>query len=268
MFSLGDQTLARLWAALIALNFVAYTWYGWGGFGHHQIDTYQSSYVIAQIASGRLPYVDFSYYFGPLAVSLYGAALRLTGVHLEALYALGTLTAAFATLLLWRLGAELELPLHARGAVALLFVNGFVFNDAYATRLFNWVMPYCHSSTHAMVMLMLSLLFVFRWQRDPSRVNALAWGLTTSGVLLNRPDIGCVYAVTGALYLLRESGRLEMAWLCGLLPTLMIYGWFALEISWRNLIFENLFWVGHDPRINPYQNLIGAPAHFGGHRHP
>jgi hypothetical protein len=255
------------WWLLIGLNFGLLAWLNWACYGHYQIDTYQSFYVVAAIARGESPYTDFAYYFGPLAIGIYAAVMKITGVHLATLYGLGLATVAAMLPLLWLLARELGLPVHLRAGCCLVFLNAFAFNQSYV-RLFNWVVPYCHSSTHSILMLTGGLLFQFHWHRHRTRSSALGWGLCAAGVILNRPDLGCAYALISLLdgaIASRARSAEAVTWLVGfLLPTVAIYGWYASRIGWSRLLFENLLWVGHDPRVSVQQRAIfvGASEHL------
>lgn len=62
---------------------------------------------MAAIAKGEMSYVDFAYYFGPLAIYLQGWLMRWLGCRLEVLYVTGLLTIILVSVLLYRLVKEL-----------------------------------------------------------------------------------------------------------------------------------------------------------------
>jgi hypothetical protein len=248
------------WPALLSLNFALLARAGWGAYAHYQIDTYQSAYVVGAVARGELPYLDFSYYFGPLALELYGALLGCTGPSLDALFACGLAVIAICCLLIWQIMAGLELPPVVRGSTCMLFLDAFAFNNLDSGRLSNFVFPYSHSSTHALMLMLAGLRLSLAWQKRGGTGLAAAWGLCAAGVLLNRPDVGVVFAVLSLVHLhrlcrgpWRDSLALAAA---ALLPPLAVYGFFASRIGWSRLILQNLLWVGHNPAINGHQRFI------------
>ncbi len=264
--------LPRAWHAVLGLNFLVYAIWGWGCYSHHQIDTYQSSYVAFAIARGQLPYLDFAYYFGPLAVLLEGALLGLTGPSLGALYFVGILTIAATLVALEALAVELKLPPDARAVTQLLFLNGFAFNNAHSVRLFNYVMPYSPASTHAVLFLLVGFCFVLRWLRCRRPTEALGWGLAAAGIALNRPDLGLAFAFCSLLLALRcgplavrgagglrlaDGRRQALALVAGfVLPLALVYGYLASRVGVSRLLFDNLLWMGHHPDHNPHQEFI------------
>ena len=270
---LADQssTSVAVWWVLLALNFALYAGLGWHAYGHFQIDSYQTAYVVEACARGETPYLDFSYYFGPLAIEVYGAVLRLTGMQLEVIAWLGSLVVALALPLIWCLARELGLPVVGRAGVCFLFLNNFAFPAAFI-RLFNWSIPYCHSSTHTILMLLAALLCQRHWRRTGGARWAALWGLCAAGAILNRPDVGVAYAALSLLDLLATTrgrrptwGREWAAWGVGFLPAVLTYGYFAHLVGWSTLIHENLFWTGHDPRLSAQQRFIfgGTPEDLG-----
>lgn len=253
------EPLSRAHLAVLCATFVLHAVVGWGCYSHSQIDTYQSAYLPVALASGQKLYAGAVYYFGPLAVEFYAVALRFTGIHLETLYALGLLTIVVATVLANKLLEQLELAPTARAATLLLFLTAFAFNNLYSVRLFNWVLPYCHSSTHACLAVLATSWLALKARRHtgPSqqRRAVIVAGLASSVAALNRPDLGLVLIALTTLYL-GSSSYLAVA----LLPTVLVYAVYATIAGPRELLFDNLFWSGHNPWNNPHQQAIFGSA--------
>lgn len=244
-----------LWA-LLALQFVGLAWERWGRCGHFQIDSYQSAYCVMAIARGELPYRDFAYYFGALPLYPLAAAVSLSGAGLQALYACGILHCALLMLLLRAWLASLGFGLGLQWCSLCLFLHGFAFNNLQGTRLFNFVMPYCHSSTFAVTFLLLALL---GWQ-SPTRV--WLWGLASAALLLTRLELGLwLLLVSGwrQIWMRLNRSQLALYWGLALGPSLLIYGIWAWQAGLEVLLRENLFWAGHLPQNNPHQRqILGA----------
>lgn len=254
------EPLSKAHLAVLAATYALHAVAGWGCYSHYQIDTYQSAYVPVALAQGHNLYADVTYYFGPLAVELYGAALQVTGIHLETLYALGLLTIALATIVAEKLLQQLRLPPHPRAAALMLFLTAFAFNNLHSVRLFNWVVPYCHSSTQASLAVLATAWLALRARQSQgaTRTRAgIAAGLAASAAALNRPDVGLALIVLSALYL--EQATFVVA---ALVPAGLVYASYASAPG--QLFADNLFWAGHNPQNNPHQQAIfGAPANLG-----
>ncbi len=115
--ALAVAGLAVLWVALTAL-----VWNTWG-----DLDSDTGYDVVAGglVADGRLPYIDFVYYYGPLAPLLAGLVSAVAGPGIGTIVALGfaitalivAATYALARTFVGPLGAFLAAGAHDRGRV-------------------------------------------------------------------------------------------------------------------------------------------------------
>src|SRR5215218_9257254 len=95
------------WAALAGVVLVALllaTWDTWGDLAH---DTGYDFIAGQRVADGQLPYVDFTYLYGPLGAWLSGAAFAVLGTSVSSAVVLGLALTILAVGLTYRLAARL-----------------------------------------------------------------------------------------------------------------------------------------------------------------
>ena len=243
---------------LLVVNGVFLAASNWGKCGHPRVDSYQSTYVLSAVARGETPYLDFSYFFGPFSLYTLGLPMRWLGVHLDVLYWAGMLNVAIGCFLVGLLLSELRVSSSVILGALFLFLNGFGFNNVGHSGLFNYVLPYCHSSVHAVLFLLASVVCLLRWQRNTGTLSLIFWALLGAGVTLNRPVLGSVFLLLSLLMATWVGGRKPALTLaaCWVSPTLLIYGYFAIVSGLEVLLWDNLFWTGHLPQNNVHQQWI------------
>ena len=93
--ALGADVLALAGLAVLGIALAAVAAGTWG-----DLDSYTGYDVVAGslVADGRLPYVDFVYYYGPLAPFLAGLVSAVAGPGVGAIVALGLAITAVALL--------------------------------------------------------------------------------------------------------------------------------------------------------------------------
>jgi dolichyl-phosphate-mannose-protein mannosyltransferase len=233
------DTVAMGALSILGVLLVAYTWNRWGNVDN---DTGYDTLAGWRVAHGQLPYVDYTYYYGPLApfalglFSLVGGDGMVPALVFGLLVACGILTATYA-LARMRLG-----PLGAFLATAL------VLPVAFSSNQFSYVDPHTHSATLAVLLSLLFLLAMNRFSDTQSQrwlVAAGAWG---GLALLTRPEFAAAVLLGAAVWLWarRRSGiALRREVLVFAAPALAIpaavYGAFLTAVSPHRLLFENLY---------------------------
>ena len=222
-------------AVVIGLTLV--TWGTWGDLGR---DTGYDFVAASLVAHGHLPYVDYVYYYGPLAPFLLGFAALLGGgsvltftiVGLVLTYAIVAATYALARTQTGPVGAAIA-------AVATAAI-------AFSPTNLSFVVPHTYSESLAILLGLLFLLALSRAATDPR--GALLAGILAGLVSLTRPEFELAVAAAGVAWLVARArsgsaSRREAIALVApavLVPAL-VYGAFLAFISPHRLFFENLY---------------------------
>jgi hypothetical protein len=237
--AISSDTLALGALAALVAALIAVTWGTWGDLG---ADTGYDLVAGARVAHGQLPYVDFFYYYGPLAPFLLGFAMLLGGTGIGPAVVVGIVLACAVVLATYVLGR-----MHA-GVLGGFLAAAITAPIAFAPTNFSLVMPHTLSVTLA---LLTSLWFLIALRRyaDTGRERWLASaGLAVGLVLLTRPEfVFAVVAAGGAWLALRVrsgmGGRREAAVIAApaLAVPAAVYGAFLTVVPLHRLLFENLY---------------------------
>ena len=233
-----DALALGVLAALVGL-LIAVTWGTWGDLGQ---DTGYDLVAGARVAHGQFPYVDFIYYYGPLAPFLLGLAALIGGSGIGPAVVVGIILASsivLATYVLARMYA---------GVLGGFLAAAFTAPIAFAPTNFSFVMPHTFSVSLA---LLTSLCFLIALRRyvDTGRERWLAAaGLAVGLVFLTRPEfVLAVVAAGGAWLALRVrsgmGGRRETAVIAApaLAVPAAVYGAFLAVVPLHRLLLDNLY---------------------------
>ena len=233
------ETAALCMLAVAIAAFVALTWATWGNPGR---DTGYDLVAGARVAHGDLPYVDFTYYYGPLAPLGVGLFMWVGGVGLNAAVAFGLLLAIAAVLLTYALARIV-----ARPAIALIAAL-IAASAAFAPTNYSFVTPHTYAAPLGIVGLLGCAFAGTRYSATSARRWLVAAGLGLAVVLLSRPEFGAAGLAGAALWLVarRRSGagrahEVGIFTLASLGTPLMVYAAFAAATSVHRLLFENLY---------------------------
>ena len=233
----GDVVAVGLTAAAV----VALAVIGWGTWGDLGRDTGYDFIAGARVAHGQLPYVDFIYYYGPLAPFAAGLAAFIGGASIGSFVALGlVLTTAIV-------GATYALARTQTGPAGAAFAAIVTAAVAFSPTNVSFVLPHTFSATLA---ILLSLLFLLGlWAASQGqRHGALYAGVAAGLVALTRPEFEAAVVVAGVAWLAvrartGEATKREAAKL--LVPAFaipaVVYGAFLTSVSAHRLVFENLY---------------------------
>jgi hypothetical protein len=229
--------LGVLLLGVVAL--VALTWQTWGNPGR---DTGYDLVAGARVAHGDLPYLDFVYYYGPLAPLSVGLFAWIGGGVLGSAIALGIVLATAAVLLTYGIARVFATP-----AVSLLAALTAAA-AAFAPTNYSFVMPHTFAAPLGIVGLLGMAFAGARYSQGGARPMLILAGLSLAVVLLSRPEFALAGLAGAAVWLVarRRSGaaRRHEVWLFALpalgLP-LAVYGAFAAATSPHALVFDNLY---------------------------
>lgn len=235
---LTDTRAAGALTALTVLLASA-TWGTWGDLGS---DTGYDLVAGAAVADGSLPYVDFVYYYGPLAPALAGLFSLAGGGGLGPAIALGIGLAGVVIALTYAYARAYVGPAGALLAAAIVAPVVFAPNNL------SYVLPYTYSAPLAVAATLGFLLALAHHARSENgRLLAVA-GACAGLVTLTRPEFVLAVAAAGVAWLAlsprRQSGlRRDALLLLGpaaAIPAL-VYGAFLLAVSPGALLFDNIY---------------------------
>jgi hypothetical protein len=234
----ADAALLSGLALLVGLLCVA-TWGTWGDLG---ADTGYDVLAGARVADGELPYVDFVYYYGPLAPAALALATLLGGATLGPALVLGLALASLIVVAVYALARFVSGPLGAFLAAAITAPVAFAPNNL------SFVLPHAASAPLAILATLCFLLALAHFAHGGRTAWLGVAGASAGIVALTRPEFAAAVLAAGLAWLvLRAHGgrvgpreALTLAAPACALPA-FVYGAFATAIGPGALIFENLY---------------------------
>jgi hypothetical protein len=227
--------------ALVALTAFAGVLLGlcWGTWGDPGKDTGYDVVAGARVAQGDLPYVDFVYYYGPLAPLTLGLASWLGGGGLGPAVGVGIVVTFAIVLATYALARQFVRPAAAWAAAALTAAVAFVPSNLA------FVLPHAESETLGMLALLGFLIAIARCTRRRSAGLLLAAGACGGLVSLTRIEFELAFVVAAAVWLaLRPGSRLRDGVLLAapaLAVPAVVYGAFLTAVPVHRLFLENLY---------------------------
>jgi hypothetical protein len=216
--------------ALLALGIigVALTWNTWGDLGS---DTGYDLVAASRVAHGQLPYIDFTYYYGPLAPMLLGLVGAIAGGGLGPMIAIGLATSALLVALTYLLARTFV------GAPPAALAAAIVLAVAVAPTNFSYVLPHTAAMTFGMAALLAMLLAL-------ARSRPAAAGVFLGITALTKPELALAAAAAAVAWSLASHLRgrqiVRLAAPAIAIPAL-VYGAFLTQVSPHRIVFDNLY---------------------------
>jgi 4-amino-4-deoxy-L-arabinose transferase-like glycosyltransferase len=170
---------------LTGLAMLAWTWRAWPD---PLIDFGRELYVPWRLAAGDVLYRDVAYLNGPLAPYWNSLWFRAFGASLMALVASNLLVLCALTELLYLLLRDIGTRIGATAA-CLVFMALFAFGQFLAVGNYNFVDPYSHDLTHGVLLSVVALFCVRRYQRRPRPVWIAAAGVAVGLLTLTKVEV-------------------------------------------------------------------------------
>ena len=235
--SVSQEAVAVTAVAGLAAILAAATWHTWGDLGR---DTGYDLVAGSRVAHGQLPYVDYVYYYGPLAPFLLGFAY-LFGSGLGPAVFLGLVLA------LAIVAATYALARTQTGPAGALLATAIVVPLALAPNNLSFVLAHTYSAPLGLLCALLLALAAHAYAQSGEGRWALAAGTAAGLGLLTRPDFALAIGAATCAWLLARRGNgawtrdvLLVAGPALALP-LAVYTPFAVATSPHRLLFDNLY---------------------------
>jgi hypothetical protein len=241
-----SDVVALGFLAIVCLALVVITWRTWGSVPE---DAGYDLSAAARTAHGSLPYVDYTYSYGPIAPLLLGGLFAALGVSLGVAEALGVVLATATVAGTYGLARQRMAVLPS--ALAAAVIAPIVFSSGGGSPIFNVVLPHTFSAPIAALFTMgvLAALtaFVTRGRTFLLALAGIALGLTA----VARPE--AALAPVGAILLwlalrayadrrVREAVRQGVTIALPALAVAIVgYGPFLFSVSPRTLLWTNLY---------------------------
>jgi hypothetical protein len=214
--------------SVLGIGLAALTWGTWGDPGR---DTGYDLVAASRVAHGELPYVDFPYYYGPLAPMLLSLAVRVGGGGLSPAIVVGLLSVVAIVALTYALARTFVQPLGAFLAAAITLAV------AVAPTNFSYVLPHTSAMTFGMAGLLGALVAL-------SRRRSLVAGVCLGLVALTKPELeAAAVAAAAAWCMSQRTPRRELLQIA--IPALAlpgaVYGAILTRVSLHALVAENLY---------------------------
>jgi hypothetical protein len=221
--------------AILGVALVALTWGTWGDIGR---DTGYDLVAGSRVAHGHLPYVDFPYYYGPVAPFVLGLAALVGGDGVGPAVAVGLIVSATIVALTYALARSFV------GALGSFLASAIVLGLAVSPTNFSYVLPHTETMTLGVAALLALLVALARMPAAPSLARLMIAGAALGVVALSKPELElAAIAATGAWVIARRLPLRSIAALAG--PAVVIpaavYGAFLTQVSLHALVFENLY---------------------------
>jgi 4-amino-4-deoxy-L-arabinose transferase-like glycosyltransferase len=236
--AVSQETVAVTCLGVLVAIFATLTWHTWGDLGR---DTGYDLVAGSRVAHGQLPYIDYLYYYGPLAPFLLGFAY-LFGSGVTPALVFGLLVASAIV------GTTYVLARTQTGPTGAFLAAAIVTPLAFAPNNLSFVLAHTYSAPLGLLCALLLALAGYQYARTRTSRWALAVGSAAGVGMLTRPDfaVAILFATAGWLLLRRRAGVAlprELALVGGpaLALPLAAYAPFAIATSPHRLLFENLY---------------------------
>ena len=179
VMALSADHVAVLALATVAVLLAAITWNRWGDPSY---DTGLDLVAGAKVSHAHLPYLDFDYWYGPLAPMLLGVVFEVAGIAMGPAVGLGLLLAAACIGLTYAVGRLLLAPLPAALAAALAAV------PALSSTNISYVQPHALDAPLGVLLALVAVLAAARYATTGARRWVAATGACLGLCLLTKPE--------------------------------------------------------------------------------
>jgi hypothetical protein len=205
------------------------------------IDTGRDLYIPEQIREGVKLYRDILYYYPPLTPYLLALITAVTGSSLAAYTGIGAAIALATAAAIYAICRVVASPA-AAGSAAMLFAGCSIYSISGRTS--NYLFPYAHAATLAMLFLLAGAAFLLAWAYADRRARWLAPGLM---FLLAASWTKLEYVVFAGLllFVVAVVHRMSIRWLAayvavGIASVIVVDRFFSDAPQGHHWLFDNV----------------------------
>jgi len=192
---------AHRWPGPLCITFTAVLMlhWTWGSWPDPVIDFGRELYVPWQLTEGKVLYEDIFYFKGPLSPYLNSILFRFFGVSLRTLVFGNLAVVILLLVLLYRIISEISDRVSATAA-CITFTAVFAFGNLMKEGNYNFICPYSHEITHAMLFGLTSIWCMFMYLRRNSLLRVAAAGLALGLTFLTKAEVFASLVLTFVLF--------------------------------------------------------------------
>ena len=214
----------------------------WNTWGNPANDTGYDALAGSRVAHGDFPYIDFTYYYGPLPPLALGLAALIGGSGMWPSIVFGLLVALAIVFAAYILARSLG------GPVGAFLAGALTAAVAFSPNVLSFVNPHTYSATLGVLATLCFLICVQRFVESQRQGWLVAAGAILGVTCLTRFEFALAVAVAGFVWMLLRvraglAGRREVALFAApaVAVPVIAYGAFLSSVSLHTLVFENLY---------------------------
>jgi len=236
---LSADVVAPLALGAFSLVLILLTWNTWGNPAN---DTGYDMLAGSRVAHGELPYLDFTYYYGPLPPFAVGLAALIGGSGMWPSIVLGLVIALAIVFAVYILARGLGGPMGA------FLAGGLTAAVAFSPNTLSFVNPHTFSATLGVLTTLCFLICLQRFASAQSQAWLVAAGAVLGLICLTRFEFALAALAAGFVWMLLRvrahlAGRREVLMFAApaVAVPAVVYGAFLSAVSVHTLLFENLY---------------------------
>lgn len=258
-----DRAAVRTWApavtlAVITVALFALTWATWGDIGS---DTGYDVIAGVRLSHGDVPYLDFTYFYGPLSPAVLALAAMVGGDGVAPPMVLGLLVTCAIV------GATYLLARSLTSGIGGLLAGAITAGIAVAPTNFSFVEPHSYSETLGIAALLAMLLLLHRRSTGDNDRVAVAAGICLGLIMLTRPELAVAATAAAIAWLVpapaagrtRKGEALRLGAPAAIVAAVVYLPLIAV-VGFHRLVFTNIYPV--DTLHAGGDTVIGLSAPF------
>lgn len=220
--------------AALTILFLIFSILFWGHLGNPVIDCGREAYIPEAILNKSVLYKDILCIYGPFSYLINALAYKIFGIHLNTLWAMGTLAAYVIVISFYLISREyLSRSLSAALSVTLMsfcvFMNG----------IFNYVFPYAYAMTYSLLGFLLSVLFLIKYVKTEKPYFAYLSSFFLGFSVINKYDyLPFVLVLAGIFGFYKKLGAKKITYCFGafaLMPFLTYIYLFFQGVTFKDI---------------------------------
>jgi hypothetical protein len=258
-----DRAAVRAWAPAVTLAVItaalfALTWATWGDIGS---DTGYDVIAGVRLSQGDMPYLDFTYFYGPLSPAVLALAAIVGGDGVAPPIVVGLLVTGAIV------AATYLLARSVTSGLGGLLAGAITAGIAVAPTNFSFVAPHSYSETLGITALLGMLLLLHRRSIGGHDRIAVAAGICLGLIMLTRPELAVAAGAAAIAWLLptpgagrTRTGEVLRLGAPAVILAALVYLPLVAVVGFDRLVFSNIYPV--DTLGAGGDTVIGLSAPF------